>query len=453
MKELGAASRYNLGDTLRADEFINRLRGELGNRKYREMRDNDPTIGGALMAFELLIRSAVFRVDPADASEEAKAAAELVEGMFDDMEHTLDDFLAQAVTFLGFGFSIFEKVLKVRGGRTGNPATHSKFNDGLIAYRKLAPRAQWTVDRWLMDENGELMGVRQFIPAAAVSRTGTMEIPLAKLVHFRVPSTNDDPSGRSLLRNAYLSYYYASHIDMIEAIGIERELNGIPLIRVPGEFLSADATDDQKATVAALEKIGRDVKLNDQGYVMISSDVFEDAEGRPSNVRQVDFELISANSSRAIPTGETVTRHRKNIAQSILADFLTLGQGDRGSFALSKSKTDLFLAAGMGVANNIAATIRRQVIEPIWQLNGLDPATMPYARFDDIAPSDLEELGAFLRDAAGAGMPLFPDLELENTIRGQAGFPERAEEDDPDLFGTAPEAGSTEETEDDGPTT
>jgi len=425
MQELGASSRYSMNDQLRPDEFVNKLRGELGARKYREMRDNDPTIGGALMAFELLIRSASFRLEPADDSDEAKAAVDLVQDMLDDMTHTFDDFLAQATGFLGFGFSIFEKVFKRRA-------------DGLIGYKKLAPRAPWTVDRWILDHDGELLGVRQFVPSGLYRMGGAAEIPLEKLVHFKSATMNDDPSGRSILRNAYLSYHYASHIEMIEAIGIERELNGVPLGRIPAEYLSETASTEQKAFRTTFEKILRDVKLNDQGFVLIPSDLYEDSEGRPSNQRLVEFELITSSGTRAINTGDTINRHRSNIAQSILADFLTLGQGERGSFALSKSKTDLFLAAGMGVAGSMAATINKQVIGPLWDINGLDPALLPTAAFDDIAPADLAELGSFLQASAAAGLPLFPDLELENTIRGQAGFPERNEADDLDLLGSKP---------------
>jgi len=435
MTELGASSRFSMNDQLRPDEFVHKLRGQIGQKKYREMRDNDPTIGGALMAFENLIRAASFRLDPADDTPQAEEAVELVQGMFDDMEHTFDEFLAQAVTFLAFGFSIFEKVFKARRGRTGDPRTHSKFDDGLIAYRKLAPRAQWTVDTWILDPNGELLGVKQYTPADAGRMGGIAEIPIEKMVHFRTPSTNNDPSGRSILRNAYQSYYYASHIDMIEAIGVERELNGIPLIRIPAEYLAPDATASQKAFRERIEKIGRDVKFNDQGFVLIPSDPYEDADGKISQSRLVEFELVSSSGTRAINTGEVVNRHRKNIAVSILADFLTLGQGDRGSFALSKNKTDLFLAAGMGVANSIAAAITRQVIEPLWTVNQLDPDIMPRAAFDDIAPADLAELGGFIDSLARAGMPLFPDMELENTLRGQAGFPERTEELDDELLG------------------
>ena len=113
-----------------------------------------------------------------------------------------------------------------------------------------------------------------------------------------------------------------------------------------------------------------------------------------------------------------------------------LGSGDKGSFALSKSKTDLFLAAASGYTEAIASVLNRQLITRLWEINGFDPDLMPSIAFGGIAPVDLAELGAFVRDIAGAGMALFPDDDTENTIRRAAGFPEKTL--DPDLLGAAP---------------
>jgi len=50
---------------------------------------------------------------------------------------------------------------------------------------------------------------------------------------FNTDSRRGNSEGRSILANAYTSYYYASKIKPIEAIGIERDLNGLPMLRVP----------------------------------------------------------------------------------------------------------------------------------------------------------------------------------------------------------------------------
>jgi hypothetical protein len=423
-----------MNDQLRPDEFLPKLRGLNATRTFREMKDNDPVIGAILMAFEMLLRAAEFRVEAADDSPEAKDAQIFVEQCFSDMNGTVDDFLAEVLTFLPFGFSVFEVVYKVRGGRnTSDPTRYSQFDDGRYGIQKLSPRAQWTIDRFLTDATGTITGVRQ---TALTLKMGSVEIPIEKLLHFRTSTINNDPSGRSILRNAFTSYHYASHIQMIEAIAVEREMNGIPVGRIPSEYLADGATAPQQAFANAFKKILRDVKFNDQGFVLLPSDVYENDDGSKTSIPMVQFDLVTAKGTRAIPTGDVILRHQQNIARSVLADFLMLGSGDKGSFALSKSKTDLFLAAASGYTEAISSVLNRQLLTRLWELNGFDPALMPSISFGDIAPVDLAELGAFVRDIAGAGMPLFPDDDTENTIRRAAGFPEKTV--DPDLLGAAP---------------
>jgi hypothetical protein len=431
---MGAAGSYGMNDQLRPDEFLPKLRGLNATRTFREMKDNDPVIGAILMAFEMLLRAAEFRVEAADDSPEAKDAQIFVEQCFADMDGTVDDFLAEVLTFLPFGFSVFEVVYKTRGGRYANdPTRYSQFDDGKMGIRKLAPRAQWTIDRFLTDENGAITGVRQ---TAMTLKTGAVDIPIDKMLHFRTSTINNDPSGRSILRNAFTSYHYASHIQMIEAIAVEREMNGIPVGRIPSEYLADNATAPQQAFANAFKKILRDVKFNDQGFVLLPSDVYENDDGSKTSIPMVQFDLVTAKGTRAIPTGEVILRHQQNIARSVLADFLMLGSSDTGSFALSKSKTNIFLTAASGYTEAIAAVLNRQLVTLLWEINGFDPLLMPSISFGDIAPVDLAELGAFVRDIAGAGMPLFPDDDTENTIRRAAGFPEKTA--DPDMMGTAP---------------
>lgn len=433
-RELGASGSYGMNDQLRPDEFLPKLRGLNATRTFREMKDNDPVIGAILMAFEMLLRAAEFRVEAADDSPEAKDAQLFVEQCFSDMEGTVDDFLAEVLTFLPFGFSVFEVVYKIRGGRnTSDQTRYSQFDDGRYGIQKLAPRAQWTIDRFLTDANGAITGVRQ---TALTLKMGLVEIPIEKLLHFRTSTINNDPSGRSILRNAFTSYHYASHIQMIEAIAVEREMNGIPVGRIPSEYLADSATAAQQGFTNAFKKILRDVKFNDQGFILIPSDVYENDDGSKTSIPMVQFDLVTAKGTRAIPTGDVILRHQQNIARSVLADFLMLGSGDKGSFALSKSKTDLFLAAASGYTEAISSVLNRQLLTRLWELNGFDPELMPSISFGDIAPVDLAELGAFVRDIAGAGMPLFPDDDTENTIRRAAGFPEKTM--DPDLLGAAP---------------
>ena len=400
--EIGQGGVNTYSGVIRSDEFLPELRGKKAIRKYREMRDNDSTIGATMYATEQVLRDVKFTVEPANNTPEAQAEADFVISILDDMEQTLDDHISEALSFLTYGFSLFEVVYKRRmGPSTSNPKKYSKYNDGRIGIRKLASRAQWTIDRFDVDrKTGTTKGVFQDVTFGI----GTNYIPSTKLLHYRTTTLNNDPSGRSILRNSYASYTYLSNLQAIEAIAVERELNGIPIGRIAAEYLSPEATADQVSLRNQMEKILRDLKFNEQGYALLPSDVYQDSDGKPTNTRIMDIELISSNGTRNIDINPIIQRYQHDIARSVMAEFLMLGGGANGSYALSKSKTDLFLRSMESYINSIFDVINKQLIEPLWHLNGLDFDLMPKIVAGDVAPHDLREISGFLRNLNSAGI-------------------------------------------------
>ena len=73
-----------------------------------------------------------------------------------------------------------------------------------------------------------------------------------------------------------------------------------------------------------------------------------------------------------------------------------------GSYALSKSKTDLFLRALESYIQQIVDVLNKQLVERLWELNGLDYSLMPTIKAGDVAPHDLREIAGFLRNLNGA---------------------------------------------------
>ena len=408
--ELGVSGNNTYTGVIRADEFLPQIRGKRAINKFREMRDNDSTIGAVMYATEQVLRDVKFTVKPANDTPAAKGMADFVESVLGDMEHTLDDHISEALSFLTFGFSLFEVVYKRRKGPlTSNPKKNSKYNDGYIGVRKLASRAQWTVDRFDVDhKTGDTLGVLQEMNIGTKSNY----IPIQKLLHYRTTNLNNDPSGRSILRNAFSSYTYLNNMQSIEAIAIERELHGIPIGRIAAEYLSPDATADQASLRNQMEKILRDLKFNEQGYALLPSDVYTDNDGKPTNVRIMDIELITSNGTRNIDIDPVIRRYQHDIARSVMAEFLMLGSGTNGSYALSKSKTDLFLRSMESYINSIFDVINKQLVEPLWQLNGFNYDLMPKIVAGDVAPHDLREIASFLRNLNGAGIDVSSHPEV-----------------------------------------
>jgi hypothetical protein len=398
---LGVAGDNTRNGQIRADEFLPELRGKKAVRKFREMRENDATIGAVLYAVEQILRDVDLHVKPVDDTPEAKLEAEFVKSVLDDMDHTLDDHVAEALSFLSYGFAWFEVVWKRRvGPEARSDKKRSKYNDGRLGVRKIAARAPWTINKFDVDQKtGDVLGIEQSVGLM----NGRNYIPVNKSLYYRTTSLNGDPSGRSILRNAYTSYEYLNNLQAIEAIAVERELAGIPVARIPAEYLSNDASPAQAGFVNNLQQILRDVKFNEQGYIVLPSDTYPDKDGAPTNIRLVDIELMSSNGSRNIDIDPIVRRYQHDIARSVLSEFLLLGsQG--GSYALSKSKTDLFLRALESYIQAIVDVLNKQLVERLWELNGLDYKLMPKIVAGDVAPHDLREIASFLRNINGAGI-------------------------------------------------
>jgi len=397
---LGVAGDNTYNGQIRADEFLPELRGKKAIRKYREMRDNDSTIGAVMYATEQVLRDVDLKVSPANDTPQAKREAEFVKSVLDDMDHTLDDHVAEALSSLSYGFAWFEVIYKRRNGpTTRSDKGRSKYSDGRMGIRKVAIRAPWTISRFDVDtKTGDVLGIYQ----DGSGYNNSNYIPTRKSLYYRTTTINGDPAGRSILRNAYTSYEYVNNLQSIEAIAVERELAGIPVARIPAEYLSGDATAIQSGFVSNLQAILRDVKFNEQGYIILPSDTYPDKDGAPTNQRLVDVELMSSSGSRNIEIDPVVRRYQHDIARSVLSEFLMLGGGNTGSYALSKSKTDLFLRALESYIQAIVDVLNKQLVERLWELNGLNYDLMPTIVAGDVAPHDLREIAAFLRNLNGA---------------------------------------------------
>lgn len=417
--ELGVYGKNTYTGDIRADEFLRELKGKKAIEKFREMRDNNAIVGSVMYAVEQTLRDVKIEVKPADDSEQAKKEAEFIQTVLDDMDHSLDDHISEALSFLTYGFSWFEVIYKRREGDKRSSKKASKFEDGRIGVKKIAIRAPWTVEKFEVDkESGEVLGMWQ---QATWGKPHVM-IPVEKSLYYRTTSLNNDPSGRSVLRNSFVSYTYLNKIQAFEAIAIERELHGVPVGRMPAEYLATDATDEQASLRLSFERILRDLKNNEQGYALLPSDLYVDADGKPTNQRLMDVELITANGSRSIDIDPVIKRYQHDIARSLMAEFLMLGSGS-GSYALSKSKTDLFLRSLESYINTIVDALNKQLIERIWELNGLPWETMPKLVAGDVAPHDLKELGSYLRNLNGANIDLSDEPDIINALLSTAELP------------------------------
>lgn len=411
LSELGTTGLRRSGGYIN-EEFLPNLRGTRAAMVYREMADNDAVIGAIIFSMDKIITRLDWHIEECGDDKSQIAAAEFVQECLDDMSDSLDSTLSSILSMLVFGFSFHEIVYKKRGGYTNDPKTRSKYNDGRIGWRKWAIRAQETLNHWLIDEDGGIQGMVQLDPSGG----GTRTIPIEKALLFRTTTQKNNPEGRSMLRNAYRSWYFKKRIEEIEAIGIERDLAGLPVAYVPPEYLSSNASADQQAVLSAVQNIVTNIKRNEQEGVVFPV-VFDDAGNR-----MFDLTLLSSGGSRQFDTDTVITRYDQRIAMTILSDFILLGHERVGSFSLGASKIDLWTMAVDSVAKSIAEVINQHAIPRLMRLNGFKDEDSPRIVYGEVSHIDLRELGEYISKLTAAGI-LMPDERLEEFVREAAGLP------------------------------
>ena len=414
--EIGSSGLVQYGGKVQED-FLRQLQGRRGVANYREMADNDPVVGAILHAVEMLMRTVDWSVDASDVNDEqAVGYAEFVAECMQDMTQSWDDTLSSVLSFLTYGFSVHEIVYKRREGPDADAP--SKYSDGLIGWKKLPIRGQSTIYDWAIDANGGINGVTQEQVLGETFGRDNVFIPIEKMLLFRTTVKYNNPRGRSVLRNAFVPWYYKTKIQEIEAIGIERDLAGLPVAMVPPQLLSDNATSAETSALNAIKELVRNIKRDEQEGI-----VFPLAYDPDTGNLAYDLKLLSTGGRRQFDTNAIIQRYDQRIAMSILADFILLGHQATGTQALSVSKIQLFLDSLSAWLTAISEVFNSHGVPRLMRLNGFDVTKAPSINFTAPSNIDLGVLGTFINQLSGAGAPLFPDEDLEGYLREAAGLP------------------------------
>lgn len=393
------------------EEFLRELTGPQGRRVYREMAENDATIGAMLEAISALLCGAEVTVSAANDEAKGEDAKKFVEEELKELETPLADVMSEVCTMFTYGFAPCEWTARKRP-------------DGKIGLKEIALRSQTSLSRWEIDGEGQLKGMWQ-----QATWKHTVFIPIDKLALFRTRSVKNNPEGRSILRSVYRSWYVKSRIEEIEAIGVERDLAGLPVLSIPNQYFDPNASPEEKAFFEHCKRLVTQIRRESREGIILPSDMWDSvAGGGVTGIRKVELKLLNSGGARTFDTTSIIDRWDRRIATAVLADFIFLGQQSVGSFALSSDKTALF-AQVVGAYLKRIAHVLNGVFKHIWELNGFDEKDRPTIGFGDIETPDLTELSTYLSTLAGAGAQLFPDRELENFLRKIGGLPELPEEE------------------------
>lgn len=386
---------------------------------YKQMSYH-ATINSALTLFENIVSKADWKFKPvADATPEEINQANVINQMMQDLtDQTWSEFISDAMSANMYGFSVHEKVYRRRLKSNG-----SKYDDGIIGWKKLPIRNQETIEKFIFSEDGnEVKGVKQNLSAVSdvynrySSRTNNEVIlPRSKIMLFRAGKHKGDPFGKSMLRDAYLSWRFLSVIEEIEANGVAKDLAGLPVLKLPPQYLSSEASADQKAIRAYYENVMRNLQLNQQSALILPQ-----AHDPDSKQPLFELELLSLNGSKAMDTSKIKEYYKNLILTALFADILVLGQSGGGSNALGQVKNSLSATAAESMLKKIRDVINEDLIKQTYELNGWNTSRMGHMDFDNLEIEDLESFSKAVQRFASTSV-IEVDRAVLNRVRESIG--------------------------------
>ncbi len=400
-------------------EILRELKWPERLKTYDEM-SNNALVNGSLNLYKSILNKTSWTIKPhKDATPDEIQKAEIVRQMlFEDMEHSFSVLLEDAFSAWKYGFALNEIVLRRRYKENG-----SRFNDGYIAPNKLPPRHQESIVKFIYDEtNSEVVGVQQnvsetsnsFNLPVASNKNNEVNIPIRKLLHF-VVNARGDPYGVPPTRDAYLAWKYLKYVEELEATGLSKDVSGTPVLRIPANYLSANASPEEKKIAEYYYQTLQNLQANEQSAVLLPRVI--DPE---SKMDLFDIELISIDGKKNYDTEKIKEYYKSLIVIAMSSDILVMGTSATGSFALGALKSSLTGAYCYSIAKNICETINRQLIRLIYDLNGWDTERLCALDFSLANEIDLDSLSKFLQRTASTSL-LEVDRELLNIVRAALG--------------------------------
>lgn len=428
---LGAAGFSVQGGYLVTNERNPKLQGQERYRTFSDILANVSIVAAGTRYFANLVAKAGWQIEPAESElftaaqrEQAVILAEKVEDMLYDLEQPWPRVVRRASLFKFYGFSIAEWTAKRR-------------QDGLIGMLDIAARPQSTIERWVVDVTGAVQVVVQRSPQTQEE----IELPRGKLVYAVDDSLSDTPDGMGLLRHLVEPAERLARYQVLEGVAFDTELRGIPVIYGPLQEIRNDTTMTPQEKAAALgfgEKFIQKHQRNAEMGIFFDSAVYrgQDDAASPSSARKWSLELVQGTGSGTAEVAVAIERLNREMARIIGVEGLLLGGEKVGSMALSQDKSQNFALNVDSTLTELSEVFRRDIVMPIFMLNGWDIALMPTLKTDHTQYRDVEQITRSLVDLASAGAVLAPDDPAIDAVRDLLGLPRPPEIDLVDAAGT-----------------
>lgn len=387
-------------------DSVEHNRDWIGKGRYKwpdRMRKGDATCAATLAALALPVVSTDVEIETRQGADShrpdpiVKEAADFInQNLFDQMSRSWYSWLREVFLYQAYGHYAFEKIF-----------TEIKSGDfkGAMGWKEFAPRHPSTFEYYWFDDHGHFRGVQQQALTTESNSYVTKDIDISKMLWFTHQEEAGNPLGTSVLRPAYKHWKYKDGFYSVQAIAVERQGAGIPYAKYP---TGAKSTDVDEA-----EEMLQNIQAHEQSYITF------DAEW------EVGF--VDMGQGKVLDPKDAIEHHDQMIPKSILAGFLNLTQGDRGSFALSSDSSGFFTYSIQQTAGLIAGVIN-EAIKELLDYNYPNLPSYPKLRFNKVGHISVEKILDELSKLGAQGF-ITPTVDLENHIRDLLNLPSLGIED------------------------
>jgi len=425
---IGAPGVAIYGGVLVEQEKDSRLTGTEKYLSYSNLLANNSIVSAGVRFFLNIASGAEWEVQVKDKhadDEKAQEIAEQIKFVMHNMKSPWHAVVRRALMFRFYGFSIQEwTAAKLEADEW----------PGLTGFKDIAPRAQATICRWDQTKNGDIAGVMQQSPQTQQESY----IPRGKMIYCVDDTLHDSPEGLGIFRHIIKLHARLVRYEILEGWGFERDLRGTPIGKAPLGVL-ADMVAKQKITkaeAAAIRKpiedfIEKALKGIDTGIVLDSAVYKGTGENNaPSANQHWGIELLKGETTSQEEMSKAIERIERSIARLLGVEQLMLGSDSRGSHALSQDKSQQFGVVIDSALNEVARTMEKDFLGPLFDLNGWDRKYLPAFRLSKAQFREVGEIVNALKDMALAGAPIPINDKVINEVRRLLGMPDQEEQDE-----------------------
>lgn len=377
LTEVGVPFLKGIGGWVES-EARRELNGKTSLKTYQRMRQ-DSAVNTALSTAEVFLLKQLVNAKFITRSKN-QAAKDFCNYLNWNLKNLKDntwfDSCTNIISYLQYGFSWLEKVYELN--------TSSSFPQYKYKLKKLAPRAQTSIEKWEFDNNNRgVSGLYQYPPYQLnsgilnlsplyQSTTETKMLPREKFILFSWDSKNNDPTGISPLNGCYKAWKEKILIESYEVTDVAKSLGGMLTLRLPVDHMNKAASDpesDEAKTLKIMMDQASNMSKGDQTFTVLGSDT----QGDSGSGRYIyDIEVLSADSAgKKVTTAELITERKKAILDTFAAGFINLGNDSTGSHSLADSKTSTHAFFMERHLLFVKSVLENDLVPQLMKLNGV----------------------------------------------------------------------------------